>query len=81
MLLRSCKTLFATVSLLAIVGCRGTGPLVDICIIDSFHGLQCVDKTGNNYSLPFSQSENFVCMPPSDFEAFTNWAKRKCDLD
>jgi hypothetical protein len=68
--------LFASFSL---VSCRGEGPAVTVCLIDSVNNsLQCSDADGNVTELPVADAGNYVCLSPDDFEILLNYAKKRC---
>lgn len=62
-----------------LLGCRGEGPDVIVCLIDSVNNsLQCSDSLGNVTELQLGEANNYVCLSPDDFELLLNYAKKKC---
>lgn len=66
------------ISLLVFSGCS-SGPKVTICVSNPQAGVfECHDPKDGAFVVPFDQSENYIAMPPKDFQALIEYAKRKC---
>jgi len=70
-------SLFAVCSLL--LSCRGAGPAVTICLIDSdLQELQCGRPDGSSFVLPLDQANNYACLSNNDFQTLVTYIKEKC---
>lgn len=66
------------VFLLSLASCA-SGPKVTVCISNPINGsFECSPPKGDEFSLPFEESENYVCMSPKDTERLFRWVKRRC---
>lgn len=55
----------------------GRGPTLTICVSDPmFDGFQCVDHDEKKIFVRYSESENYVAMPPQDYKTLLEWIKR-----
>jgi hypothetical protein len=70
--------LLLAISLSFLSACKGK-PEITICILDPVNNeLQCSPPSGEGFSLPITQAENYVCMSPDDTQALFNYIKAKC---
>lgn len=57
--------------------CASPGPLIDVCVSDPARvGFECRDKKQQPYFLPYEKSENYIAIPPNDFETLVNYCKK-----
>lgn len=56
-------------------GCSGIN--VTPCISSpASGGMECSPPTGDSFNLPYDQTENYVCLSPSDARTLLEMAKR-----
>lgn len=73
------KKLLLLLSVCSLVSCKGNGPSVTICIIDSVKNeLQCSTAEGVTKVLALPDAQNFVCLSPEDFNLVLNYVKNRC---
>ena len=67
--------LFAVCSLSAC----GHGPKVTVCLIDAAHlTLECSDPSNHQTTRQIIDSDNYVCLSPTDAEKVVDYAKTHC---
>ncbi len=75
--------ILVALSILAISGVAACGTLkgLTVCVSDPAKGgLQCSKDGAEKYFLPYSESENFIALPPKDAEkVFQECTDRKGD--
>lgn len=76
MLPQSSKTLLLALSLIS--SCAH-GPKLDVCLSDPAKAqFDCIDKQKKAYVVPFEKTDNYVCMPPNDYEILLDYLKTQC---
>lgn len=62
----------------AFSACGTTGPKITVCLSDpASQGFQCVDKERKEFFLPYPASDNYIAIPPDDFQLLLNYCKSK----
>lgn len=65
--------------LLILSSACSTGPRITVCIVDANgNALQCTPPEGASFSKPISESENYVCLSPSDTQTLFTYVKQRC---
>jgi len=76
--LKRSKILFVAVNISLLTMSCGSGPKVTVCVSDpANNGFQCVTHDDKTIFLPFSDSDNYVALPPDHMRSLIEYCGLK----